>query len=100
MSFLVSYKLKDESDYDHQVEAMEQLVADLKKAGIRGLNYSCFSTDQPTEFVGILEFVDDVAKQAFLESAAFTAYKEKVGPTFARPPETQNIHMIASTKDS
>lgn len=99
MSFLVKYTLKDPADFDHQVSAMAALVAALKAAGIDGLDYSCFSTGEKTEFVGILEFADDNAKQGFLQSEAFAAYKEKVGPTFANPPETQDIFAIASTKD-
>ena len=98
MSFLVSYTLKDEEDFDHQVEAMATLVSDLKVAGIDGLDYSCFSTGEKTEFIGVLEFRDDVAKAGFLESEAFAAYKERVGPTFANPPQTRDIFAIASTK--
>jgi len=99
MSFLVSYTLKDASDYDHQVASMAALVAELRAAGIAGLEYSCFSTDEKTEFIGVLEFADDNAKQGFLESAAFEDYKAKVGPTFANPPQTQNIYSISSTKN-
>ena len=99
MSFLVSYTLKDEADFDHQVGAMSTLVSDLKAAGIDGLEYSCFSTGEKTDFIGVLEFRDDAAKAAFLESEAFAAYKERVGPTFANPPQTRDIYSIASTKD-
>lgn len=98
MSFLVSYTLKDPSDFDHQVAAMEALVVDLCAAGIEGLDYSCFGTEEKTEFLGVLEFRDDVAKQGFLDSEAFAAYKAKVGPTFASPPQTRDISLIASTK--
>lgn len=98
MSFLVKYTLKDAADYGHQVSAMETLVSALRAAGIDGLEYSCFATDDKTEFIGVLEIKDDDAKQGFLDSAAFEAYKAKVGPTFANPPQTQNIYAIASTK--
>ena len=98
MSFLVSYTLKDPTGFDGQVAAMETLVADLKATGIDGLEYSCFSTGEKTEFLGVLEFRDDVVKQAFLDSAAFARYKERVGPTFASPPATRDIFAIASTK--
>ncbi|MDG1739439.1 MAG: hypothetical protein P8L68_09145 [Paracoccaceae bacterium] len=98
MSFLVSYTLKDEADFDHQVAAMEELVADLKAAGIDGLDYSCFSTAEKTEFIGVLEFRDDTSKQGFLDSAAFDRYRAKVGPTFANPPQTRDIFAIGSTK--
>ena len=99
MSLLVKYTLKDASDHDHQVEAMETLVADLNSVGIAGLNYSCFSTAEETEFVGVLEFTDDTAKQGFLNSEAFDAYKKRVGPTFANPPQTTEITSIASTRN-
>jgi hypothetical protein len=98
MSFLVSYTLKDPTDFDHQVAAMQALVDDLCAVGIDGLDYSCFSTDETTEFLGVLEFRDEEAKQGFLASDAFAAYKKKVGPTFANPPLTRNISLIASTK--
>lgn len=99
MSLLVKYTLKDASDHTHQVKAMEALVADLNAAGISGLNYSCFSTGEDTEFVGVLEFTDDTAKQGFLNSQAFETYKKRVGPTFANPPQTTEITSIASTRD-
>lgn len=98
MSLLVRYTLKDASDHDRQIDAMRALVADLKSAGISGLDYSCFSTEVATEFVGILEFPDEATFKAFQASEAFAAYKDKVGPTFANPPKTEKIVGIASTK--
>lgn len=77
---------------------METLVAGLKAAGIDGLNYSCFSTDDQTKFIGVLEFADEAAKQGFLGSEAFANYKATVGPTFANPPQTTEIAGIASTR--
>ncbi|MGI9388477.1 MAG: hypothetical protein ACR2O1_00335 [Boseongicola sp.] len=99
MSFLVRYTLASADDNANQTEAMDALVAGLKTEGVDGLHYSCFATDTPTEFLGVLEFVDDDAKQGFLNSAAFAEYKAKVGPTFANPPETSNITSIATTRD-
>jgi len=98
MSLLVRYTLKDAADHDHQVAAMEGLVADLNAEGIAGLDYSCFATAEATEFVGVLEFPDDAAFKAFQASKAFDTYKANVGPTFANPPATQQITAIASTK--
>ena len=98
MSLLVRYTLASADSHAHQTEAMQALVAGLKTEGIEGLNYSCFSTENPTEFIGVLEFVDDTAKQGFLNSAAFADYKGKVGPTFANPPQTSDISAIASTR--
>ena len=97
MSLLVRYTLKSADDHAHQSAAMEALVAGLRVDGVP-VHYSCFTTDDPTRFIGLLEFDDDAGKQAFLNSAVFAAYKEAVGPTFANPPETTEIGTIASTR--
>ena len=99
MSLLVHYTLKSPDDHDHQIRAMEALVAGLISEGVAGVHYSCFTTDDPNAFVGLLEFGDDAGKQAFLGSAAFATYREAVGPTFANPPQTSVIAAIASTRD-
>ncbi len=98
MSLLVHYTLKSEEHHDAQSAAMTALVDGLKSEGIDGLHYSCFSTDDPLKFVGVLEFADDVVKQAFLDSSSFATYRETVGPTFANPPQTTEISAIASTR--
>lgn len=99
MSLLVHYTLKSKDDHKAQKNAMTALVEGLKSEGIPELDYSCFATDDPLRFVGVLEFGDDVAKQAFLNSASFAAYREAVGPTFANPPQATEITAIASTRD-
>ena len=99
MSLLVEYTLKQADDHDAQVAAMAGLVAGLKSEQIGGLNYSCFATEDPLRFIGILEFPDDTTKKAFLNSASFSIYRDKVGPTFTNPPKTTEITSIASTKD-
>ena len=99
MSLLVRYTLASPDHHDAQTRAMETLVAGLKSEGIAGLTYSCFATDEATEFIGVLEFADKGTQQAFLDSAAFAAYRETVGPTFANPPQTTTITAIASTRD-
>ncbi len=98
MSLLVRYTLKSADDHDNQISAMVDLVNDLIAEGVAGVHYSCFSTGEATEFVGLMEFDEDAGKQAFLSSAAFAAYKEKVGPTFANPPQTTVVTALASTK--
>ena len=98
MSFLVRYTLKSADDHAKQIEAMETLVGGLKSENLSGLHYSCFSTDEPTQFIGILEFTDEAAKQGFLSSASFAAYRETVGPLFANPPQTSDIFSIATTR--
>ena len=99
MSLLVRYTLKSADDHDAQTAAMQALVAGLKSEGIAGLNYNCFATDDPVEFIGVLEFTDQAVFAAFQASAAFTAYKKQVGPTFANPPQTTEITRLASTRD-
>ena len=99
MSLLVRYTLKSAEDHTAQTQAMQALVAGLRSEGIAGLTYSCFATEVPTEFVGVLEFPDDAVKQAFLGSPSFARYRETVGPTFANPPATTPIRAIASTRD-
>lgn len=98
MSLLVRYTLKDAADHDHQIKAMEALVADLKSEAIAGLTYTCFETDEATQFIGVLEFPDQDTFKAFQDSAAFAAYRNTVGPTFANPPQTTKINSIASTR--
>jgi quinol monooxygenase YgiN len=98
MSLLVRYTLKSAKDHAHQVDAMRALVAGLTFEGVAGLHYSCFKTDDPTQFIGVLEFPNDAPKQAFLDSPSFAAYRAAVGPTFANPPQTTEITAIASTR--
>ena len=69
MSLLVHYTLKSEDDHEAQSVAMIALVEGLNSEGIDGLNYSCFSTEDPLRFVGVLEFDDDSTKHAFLDSS-------------------------------
>jgi len=98
MSLLVRYTLKDAADHANQIAAMQALVADLKAERIPGLNYACFETDDPVQFVGVLEFPDEATFKAFQASKAFASYRDRVGPTFANPPQTSPITAIASTR--
>jgi quinol monooxygenase YgiN len=101
MSLLVHYTLRSADDHAHQIAAMEALVAGLSAegaAGTDGLQYTCFTTDDPTRFVGLLQFDSDTGKQTFLDSPAFATYRETVGPTFANPPQTTEISAFASTR--
>jgi len=99
MSLLVHYTLKSNDDHEAQSVAMKTLVEGLQSEGIVGLHYSCFSTEDPLRFIGLLEFPNNGIKQAFLDSTSFAIYKETVGPTFANPPQTTDINAIASTRD-
>lgn len=98
MSLLVRYTLNSADDHAVQIDAMRTLVSSLVSEGVAGVDYSCFTTDDATQFIGLLEFPDDAGKQAFLGSSAFAAYRAKVGPTFANPPQTTEIAAIASTR--
>lgn len=98
MSLLVHYTLKSADDHEAQKTAMTELGSGLRAEGITGLNYACFATDDPLRFVGVLEFLDDATKQAFLASRVFAKYRDVVGPIFAKPPETTQITLIASTR--
>lgn len=99
MNLLVHYTLKSDNHNAAQTIAMTALVDGLKPEGIEGGHYSCFSTEDPLRFVGVLEFSDDTTKEVFLNSTSFAAYRETVGPTFANPPGTTEISGIASTRD-
>lgn len=98
MSLLVRYTLRSADDHAAQTDAMKALVAGLKSEGVP-VNYACFATAEPTEFIGVLEFADEAGKQAFLESAAFAAYRAAVTPILTGPPATTEIAAIASTRD-
>jgi hypothetical protein len=65
MSLLGHYTLKSGDDHEAQTTAMTALVDGSKAEGIARLHCSCFSTDDPLRFVGVLEFADDAARQAF-----------------------------------
>jgi len=97
MSLLVRYTLKDAAHHATQAEAMKTLVAGLSAEGVP-VHYSCFATEDPTAFLGLLEFENDSDFKVFQESAAFATYRDTVGPTFAGPPQTTKIEAIASTK--
>lgn len=99
MSLLVHYTLKSSDSHEAQSVAMKTLVEGLKSEKIAWLHYSCFSTEDPLRFIGLMEFPNNETKQAFLDSASFAEYKETVGPTFANPPQTTDITAIASTRD-
>ena len=98
MSLLVRYTLKSADHHDAQARAMQALISGLKSEAIANLNYSCFATEDSTEFIGILEFDNDATKEKFLASAAFATYRTQVGPTFANPPQTTEITALSSTR--
>ena len=98
MGLLVEYSVKD-GDGDEQISAMKTFVEGLRAMGDEGFSYTCYTTDDATRFIAVFEFQDDAAKQRFLNSAPFAAYRESSGPRFAAPPQTTPIARIASTAD-
>ena len=97
MSLLVEYTLK-EGRAEEQAEALRAFVAGLNALGDQGFHYSAFETDDPTRFIGLLEFDDDEAKQNFLKSAPFAEYRENAQDRFSAAPNATQIRLVASTK--
>ena len=98
MSLLVHYTLKSADDHAALTTAMEALVAGLKAEAIPGLSYQCFTTDEPTKFLGVLQFADEAGFKAFQASTAFATYRETVGPILAAPPSTEKLGPVADTR--
>lgn len=97
MSLLVEYTLQ-EGKAPAQVEALQKFAAGLKSMNDDSFNYTAFETDDPAKFIALLEFDDDAAKQRFLDSDAFAAYRAGAKDRFAGPPSTTNIKFVASTR--
>ena len=97
MALIVEYSLKD-GMADDQVSALETFVAGLKQLGDPGYHYSSFATDDPTRFIALFEFDDEGAKQRFLASDAFQAYRDGAGARFTGPPSTTALTPVASTR--
>lgn len=97
MSLLVEYTLKD-GKADEQRDALRSFVSGLKALGDDGFHYSAFETDDPTRFIGLLEFDDDEAKQRFLASAPFSDYRDNAKDRFEAPPNPTVIRLVASTR--
>ena len=98
MGLLVEYSIQD-GKADAQTAALLEFVEGLKKIADGGYHYTCFETDDPQRFIGLLEFDDDEAKQRFLASAPFAAYRESAPERFSAPPQATVIRLVGSTKD-
>jgi quinol monooxygenase YgiN len=98
MGLLVEYSLA-EGQSEAQTTALKDLVSDLKAEGVEGFSYTGYATEDPTRFIGVLEFEDDAAKQRFLDSRAFATYRDGARPRFTAPPKTTPITRVASTLD-
>lgn len=97
MGLLVEYALK-EGQAGAQEEALKTFCAALKSVA-DGFSYTAYATDDPMKFVAVLEFEDEAARQRFLTSDAFAAYRDGAGPRFSAPPATTAIRRVASTLD-
>ncbi len=82
MSLLVHYTLKSEDHHEAQKLAMSNLVEGLKSENLTGLHYSCFATEDPLQFVGVLEYRNDAEKQAFFVIGGFCRVSGGGGPNF------------------
>ena len=97
MSLLVEYTIKD-GKAEAQADALRTFVAGLKSLNDDGFHYSAFETDDPTRFIGLVEFDDDEAKQRFLKSPAFAEYRDTASDRFQAPPNATQIRLIATTR--
>ncbi|MEM1198902.1 MAG: antibiotic biosynthesis monooxygenase [Pseudomonadota bacterium] len=97
MSLLVEYSLK-EGRAEEQAEALRTFVDGLKALGDQGFHYSAFETDDPTRFIGLLEFDTEDAKQAFIKSAPFAEYRDNAQDRFSASPNATQIRLVASTR--
>lgn len=96
MGLLVEYTIK-EGKKDAQVEALETFIEGLREIGDPGYTYTAYETDDPTRFVGVLEFDDDNSKQRFLDSAPFQHYRDTSPDRFAAAPKPTQIKRIGSS---
>ena len=96
MSLLVEYSVREGMAGD-QIAALDAFVEGLKAIGDGGYSYTAFETDDPTKFIALFEFDDDDAKQRFLGSAPFAAYRDGAKDRFTSPPNTTQIRRVAST---
>ena len=97
MGLLVEYSIQ-EGKADAQTEALLKFVEGLTQIGDGSYSYTCFATDDPKRFIGLLEFDDDDAKQRFLASAPFQDYRDSAPERFSAPPQATPIRRIASTR--
>ena len=97
MSLLVEYTV-NEGKAEAQIEALHTFVDGLKALEDSGFDYTAFETNDPTKFIAVLEFDDDAAKQRFLDSAPFSAYRDGSKDRFPGPPSTTEIRLVASTR--
>ena len=98
MHLLVRYTVK-KGMAEAQRAAFREFVEGLKATGDKGFSYTGFETDDPTKFIGLLEFEDEAARTRFLETDAFKAYREGAKDRFPQPPAATPLRKVASTKD-
>ncbi|MEM7465125.1 MAG: hypothetical protein AAF362_20850 [Pseudomonadota bacterium] len=98
MGLLVEYTIL-EGKKDAQTDALITFIEGLKDMGDPGFTYTAWETDDPTRFIGLLEFDDEEAKQRFVNSEPFQQYRDTAGERFGAPPNATAIRRIGSTSD-
>jgi len=97
MSLLVEYTLM-EGKAQAQIEALKTFIGGLKSMGDTGFDYTAFETDDATKFIALLEFDGEEAKQRFLDSAPFAAYRDGAKERFTGPPSTTPLKLVDTTR--
>ena len=98
MSLLVEYSV-NEGMADAQKEALTKFVEGLREIADEGYTYTAFETDDPTRFIGVLEFSDEAGKKRFLDSVPFNDYRDGSTGRFQKPPAATSIRLVATTRD-
>lgn len=97
MSLLVEYSIVA-GKAPEQIDALKSFVAALRELGDNGFDYTSYETDDPTKFIAVFDFDDDMAKDRFLNSQAFATYRDGTKGRFTGPPSTTNLNLVASTR--
>ncbi|MCP5074689.1 MAG: hypothetical protein GY947_15550 [Rhodobacteraceae bacterium] len=97
MSLLVEYTV-NEGMADEQMSELNKFTTALGALGDSGFDYTAYATDDPTKFIAVLDYDDEAAKQRFLASDAFAAYRDGAIKRFPGPPNTTALTFVASTR--
>ena len=96
MGLLVEYTIAAGKEAEQAAE-MERFVDGLRALADDGFRYTAYATDDPTRFIGVLEFDDDLARRRFIASAPFAAYREGSKERFIAPPQVTPIRRIGTS---
>ena len=92
MSLLVEYTIKG-GMADEQISELKKFTTALRSLGDSTFDYTAYETDDPTKFIAVLDFDDEDAKQRFLRSDAFAAYRDGTKGRFVAPPNTTALKI-------